>query len=248
MAGNMSSGSSTTINPTGKDIISVETDFCGRKLTLEVNRVGFRTMPLGNVPFVLWLITGIAPWFFFADALVAAAASLIEYSYLVKKVVFDVTLIPAIKVGAAALTHLVVLAIVMAIVAGSGFPPNLRWLQVPYYFVASVVLLTGLSLMLAALTVVVRDLAQAIAVGMQFFFWLTPIAWSLSNAPTKWVALLRFNPVHYLVDGMRDALLTGTWFWQKPTESIVFWTCAISVNILGYALFQRLRPHFADVL
>jgi len=32
-----------TINPTGKDIISVETDFCGRKLTLEVNRVGFRT-------------------------------------------------------------------------------------------------------------------------------------------------------------------------------------------------------------
>ncbi len=32
-----------TINPTGKEIISVSTDFCGRKLTLEVNRVGFRT-------------------------------------------------------------------------------------------------------------------------------------------------------------------------------------------------------------
>ena len=32
-----------TINPYGKDIIIVETDFCGRKLTLEVNRVGFRT-------------------------------------------------------------------------------------------------------------------------------------------------------------------------------------------------------------
>lgn len=32
-----------TINPTGKQIISVETDFCGRKLTLEVNRVGFRS-------------------------------------------------------------------------------------------------------------------------------------------------------------------------------------------------------------
>jgi polyribonucleotide nucleotidyltransferase len=33
----------STINPFGKDIITVETDFCGRKLSLEVNRVGFRT-------------------------------------------------------------------------------------------------------------------------------------------------------------------------------------------------------------
>jgi len=33
----------TTINPYGKDVISVETEFCGRTLTLEINRVGFRT-------------------------------------------------------------------------------------------------------------------------------------------------------------------------------------------------------------
>lgn len=32
-----------TINPYGKEIIIVETEFCGRKLSLEVNRVGFRT-------------------------------------------------------------------------------------------------------------------------------------------------------------------------------------------------------------
>ena len=31
------------INPSGKEIISVSTDFCGQPLTLEVNRVGFRT-------------------------------------------------------------------------------------------------------------------------------------------------------------------------------------------------------------
>src|SRR3954470_13201096 len=34
---------SETINPFGKKIIKVSTDFCGRKLTLEVGRVGFRT-------------------------------------------------------------------------------------------------------------------------------------------------------------------------------------------------------------
>jgi hypothetical protein len=35
-----------TINPYGKKIIKVETDFCGKKLSLEVNRVGFRTQAL----------------------------------------------------------------------------------------------------------------------------------------------------------------------------------------------------------
>ncbi|MFZ1249579.1 MAG: polyribonucleotide nucleotidyltransferase [Candidatus Saccharimonadales bacterium] len=39
----MSQNTTKTINPFGKDLIVVETEFCGRTLTLEVNRVGFRT-------------------------------------------------------------------------------------------------------------------------------------------------------------------------------------------------------------
>jgi len=215
---------------------------------LFIYKVGFKPIPLGRTPFVLWLITGIAPWFFFADALIAATASLIEYSYLVKKVVFDVTLIPAIKIISSALTHLVVLAVVMLIVGASGFLPNARWLQVPYYVVATGVLLSGISLLFAALTPFIRDLAQAVAVGIQFFFWLTPIAWSITNAPPRFVGILKLNPVHYVVDGMRDSLLGDLWFWQKPSETMVFWAFAIATNLLGFALFQRLRPHFADVL
>lgn len=33
----------STINPNGKDIVSVSTELAGKTLTLEVNRVGFRT-------------------------------------------------------------------------------------------------------------------------------------------------------------------------------------------------------------
>jgi ABC-type polysaccharide/polyol phosphate export permease len=215
---------------------------------LFIYRVGFKPIALGRTPFVLWLIVGITPWFFFADAIVSATASLLEYSYLVKKVVFDVTLIPAIKIISAALTHLVVLGIVMLIVGASGFMPSAHWLQVPYYVFATAVLLVGLSLMLAALTPFIRDLAQAVGVGIQFFFWLTPIAWSITNAPPRVLGILKLNPIHYIVDGMRDSLLGDVWFWHKPTETLAFWVFAIVTNLLGFALFQRLRPHFADVL
>lgn len=215
---------------------------------LFIYRVGFKPMPLGRTPFVVWLITGIAPWFFFADGIVSATGSLLEYSYLVKKVVFDVTLVPVIKIVSTALTHGVVLLVVMTIVALSGFPPSLSWLQVPYYMLATVILLSGLSLTLAALTPFVRDLAQAVAVGIQFVFWLTPIAWSIANAPARVADVLRLSPLHYIVDGMRDSLLGGSWFWQKSTATFVFWAFAISMNLVGTMLFQRLRPHFADVL
>ena len=43
-----------------------------------------------EVPYVLWLIAGMVPWFFFSDALSGGTRALLDYSYLVKKVVFKI--------------------------------------------------------------------------------------------------------------------------------------------------------------
>ena len=66
-----------------------------------VFQVGFRSMPVDNFPFVLWLICGMFPWFFFADAWSSASASIIANSFLVKKVVFRVSLLPMIQIMSA---------------------------------------------------------------------------------------------------------------------------------------------------
>src|SRR4030066_1980545 len=55
-----------------------------------VFEVGFKSQPVERYPFALWLITGIIPWFFFAESLGSATNSILDYSYLVKKVVFKV--------------------------------------------------------------------------------------------------------------------------------------------------------------
>src|SRR5438105_7474192 len=85
-------------------------------LYLFIYQVGFRSAPPAEVPFVLWLVVGIAPWFFFGDALVGSTSSLLEYSFLVKKVVFDVTAVPTIKVLSSAFIHAIVWSIVVLIV------------------------------------------------------------------------------------------------------------------------------------
>ena len=56
-------------------------------------------------PFVLWLIVGIVPWFFFADALGQGTSALLSYQYLVKKVVFKISILPIIKIISSFFVH-----------------------------------------------------------------------------------------------------------------------------------------------
>jgi ABC-type polysaccharide/polyol phosphate export permease len=211
-------------------------------------QVGFRTMPPSHVPFVLWLVVGIAPWFFFTEALTTATGALLEYSYLVKKVRFEVSIVPTIKLLSASFTHSVVWVIVMVIVAASGFPPRLAWLQVPYYFVALFLLASVLARLTSALTPFVRDTTQIVGVALQFTFWLTPVMWTLEQAPEGIARVLAWNPLYYVVGGLREALLEGGWFWAHPVQTLYFWGVVLGLALVGELLFRRLRPHLADVL
>ena len=54
--------------------------------------------------------------------------------------------------------------------------------------------------------------------------------------------------MYYVVEGYRDAMITGVWFWQKPGLTAWFWLLCAAAALLGRAVFSRLRVHFADVL
>ena len=80
-----------------------------------VFQVGFKAAPTDDgYPFVLYLIAGIIPWFFFAEALMNATNCLIEYSYLVKKVVFNISILPIIKIISSLFVHLFFIVIAFA--------------------------------------------------------------------------------------------------------------------------------------
>lgn len=217
-------------------------------LYLFIFKVGFRTTPPSHVPFVLWLIVGVAPWFYFVEALTGSTGALLEYSYLVKKVRFEVAIVPTIKLVSSAYTHVVVWCIVMIIVAVSGFAPSLTWLQVPYYFVALWLFTSVVARITSTLTPFVRDTTQVVAVVLQFAFWLTPVMWTLEQAPAGVARVLQWNPLYYVVGGMREALLTHVWFWQHPIATAYFWGVVLVLALVGELVFKRLRPHLADVL
>ena len=65
-----------------------------------------------EIPFVLFLTTGLVPWFFFTEAWMNGTTSLLEYNYLVKKVVFNISILPIIRAVAAVFTHLFFIVVI----------------------------------------------------------------------------------------------------------------------------------------
>jgi len=213
-----------------------------------VFEVGFKSAPVGDFPFILWLITGIIPWFFIAETLVSGTGAVIENSYLVKKIVFRVSMLPVVKLLSALVVHLFFILVIFLIFSIYHIYPGIHSIQVLYYSFSVIVLLLGLTWLTSSLVIFLKDVGQIISMLMQFGFWLTPIFWSLQMIPEKYQIYLKLNPVYYIVQGYRDSFIHNVWFWQHPIYTAYYWSVTGFIFVLGAVVFSRLRPHFADVL
>lgn len=204
-----------------------------------------------EVPFVLWLMAGLVPWFYFQDAWNNGTGVLNEYNYLVKKVVFKIEILPIVKMVSALFVHMFFVAFMILLFWMMGYAPDLYVLQVIYYSFAMVVLLIGLVYATSAVVVFFKDLSQIVALVIQVGTWATPIMWNIEtmeNIPAWVVILLKLNPMYYVVSGYRDALINKVWFWEHPGLTIWFWIMAAVIYVAGIRIFRKLRMLFADVL
>ena len=213
-----------------------------------VFQVGFKSMPVANFPFILWLVCGMFPWFFISESILSASNSIIESSFLVKKIVFRVELLPIVKIMSALVVHIFFVAVLFLMFAIYGYSVSIYNLQIIYYFFAMICFTLGISWLTSSLTVFLRDVGQFAAMILQFGFWATPIFWNLNMIPERFQFILKLNPAYYLVEGYRQSFIYHEWFWQHERLTIYFWILTAIVMFVGAWSFKKLRPHFADVL
>lgn len=206
---------------------------------------------VNGYPYVLWLIAGLVPWFHFSEILSSGTNVLLEYTYLVKKIVFNISILPVVKIVTAAIIHFFFVLLMVVIFLGMGYMPTVYLLQIPYYLVALWVLAAGMEFITSAIVVFFKDLSQVVTIFLQVLIWITPIMWQdtqmLSNHPVI-ARVIQLNPMYYIVRGYRDAMIYHRWFWEDPAMTLYFWIVAVVLLILGSSIFNRLKPHFADVI
>ena len=203
-----------------------------------------------GTPFVLYLVSGIVPWMYFQEGLITGTNSILEYSYLVKKVVFNIRILPVVKVFSAVFVHCFFVVIVLVIYTCMGYPPSLYALQLVYYSFCIFMLILAVTYMTSAAVVFFRDLSQIINIALQVGVWVTPIMWDFNDLGLGGILqkILKLNPLFYIVQGYRDSLINKVAIWDHPVLTLYFWVFTLAVFIFGTRLFKKLQVHFADVL
>lgn len=211
--------------------------------------VAFKAKGPEGIPFIVYFITGILPWMFFADGINNGAQGVVSHSFLVKKMVFRSELLPFVYLAAGGLTHGLLMSLASGVLIANGVQVSWHWLQLAYYFLTLCSLMLGLQWLLSALTVFHRDLGQAVTMGLNVWFWSTPVVWVAKGlVPPEYQWFLFINPLYYIIEGYRASLLYHEPLWRNWQQGLYVWGLLIVLAAVGSQVFRRLKPHFGDVL
>ncbi|MFN2927294.1 ABC transporter permease [Lachnospiraceae bacterium YH-ros2228] len=207
-----------------------------------------------QAPYVLWLTAGMVPWFFFSDAVSSGTNALLEYSFLVKKVVFNIEILPTVKMMSSFFVHLFFIGFTLVFFTAYGYIPSIYAVQMLYYSFCMFFLVAGIVYFTSAVVVFFRDLSQIVGIVLQILVWMTPIMWNIDGMISQGrisnpvQIILKLNPMYYIVSGYRDSLLNRIWFFERGMINLYFWGVTIVLLLFGNWVFKRLQPHFADIL
>jgi ABC-type polysaccharide/polyol phosphate export permease len=201
-------------------------------------------------PYEIFLFCGILPWTWFSSSILESSNVLISGGNLIKKVLFPAEVLPIVTVLANMVHFLLGLPILFLFMAYRGVWPDLPGLAwFPVVLLIQLVLTMGLGLIVASLTVHFRDIKDILGNLMTFWFFATPIIYTMKLFDDKPVGklLINLNPFTHLAVSYQEILFypgpVGHWKWLVALAA-----ASVGVFLFGYFLFDRLRDSFAEAV
>jgi lipopolysaccharide transport system permease protein len=196
--------------------------------------------------FAVLLFVGMIVLNLFSEVINRAPSLIISNVNYVKKVVFPLEILPIVAMGAALFHSLISLCVLLA--AFVLFNSYLQWTVVftPLVLLPLIILTTGLAWILAAIGVYLRDVGQTIGLITTVLMFLSPVFYPVTAVPERFRAMMMANPLTFIIEQMREVLIWG----HLPNWAGlgIYTLVALIIAWAGYALFQKTRKGFADVL
>lgn len=209
--------------------------------------VGLKTQVTGDQPYLLVLFCGLIVWMPFSEAVGASPNVIIGHSYLISKIAFPCEILPLTNIISSFFSHFISFVFLIMMMIFYQKSPSLSIFYLLYYFTCLFTLMAGLSWLLSSLNVLYRDTAQGVTVFLNMWFWITPIIWDPTTLPPELSFLVTYNPVAYIVDGYRSAILSNE-VHLLTKETLVFWVMTLCFFYFGTKIFSQLKSSFADML
>ncbi len=196
--------------------------------------------------FALALFVGMIVHSLLAECITRAPNTILDNQSYVKKVVFPLEVLPWITMGSV-LFHIAISLIVWTLFYLIIYH-TLHWTVIfaPLIFLPLIFFSMGLSWLLAAIGVYLRDIGHITGVVTMVLLFMSPIFYPASRLPEPYRTLLFLNPLTFIIEQMRDVLMWG----NMPNFVGLFIASGVGLSVawLGFAVFQKIRKGFADVL
>ena len=198
--------------------------------------------------YALYLFCGVLPWTWFSSSALESANVLMINGNLIKKILFPAEVLPVVTVTSNLLHFLFGLPILLLFVPvmGKSFTPYALFL--PVVILVQYLFSLGFSLLISALTVHFRDIKDVLSNLMTFWFFTTPIIYSLKMKALEGVpavkTLLALNPMTHIIEGYHSCLFYGELIhWKKLGVTLL---ASLLLFWVGYSVFDRLRDSFPE--
>ncbi|MCY7899783.1 teichoic acids export ABC transporter permease subunit TagG [Bacillus inaquosorum] len=207
---------------------------------------------IGEVPFIVWMLAGLIPWFFISPTILDGSNSVFKRINMVAKMNFPISSLPSVVIASNLFSYFVMMGIYVIVLLASGVYPSLHWIQYFYYLICMIVFMFAFSLFNSTISVLVRDYQFFLQAVTRLLFFLLPVFWNITEQLGKnypgLLPVIKLNPIYYLIEGFRNSFLDGKWFFQDMKYTLYFWLFTFLLLLVGSILHMKFRDKFVDFL
>jgi len=200
-----------------------------------------------DVPhYQLFLLIGIIFWNFLSEATTTSMNSLLEHGNIIKKMNFPNYVVVVSSCLSSFITLLLNLIIFFLFTIIFNVKLTAIAIILPFYLIELFILVLGISFFLSALYPKFRELSHIWSFLLLIGFWITPIIYSETMVPEKYLRYYMLNPLARLINETRDILIYH--YTPMLKQVLITLTICLLIFVLGFLFFRKKSPYFAEEL
>jgi ABC-type polysaccharide/polyol phosphate export permease len=201
-------------------------------------------VPSLGVPFILFLSAALLPWNLFTQSLTSSSNALVGNSNLITKIYFPREILVYSTIIAKMVDFLYSCVVLIFFLLLFRIPLTATILWIPLIFFIQLLLMAGLSLVVASLNLFYRDIQYLLNLVLLLWMYVTPVMYPVEMIPEKYRFIMSLNPMAVIVNAYRQVILSG----KEPNLASLSIAALVALVVFGagFTLFKKLEGEFAD--
>ncbi len=194
----------------------------------------------------IYLVSGLVPWTAFANTVSRASTVFPDKKNIITKIHVNLPTLPLFIVLSETITFVVTLGVFLGILLVSGYSFSPYLLFIPVIYVIQQIFAYSLGFFLAMFVVFLKDLREIVAIGLQIWFWFTPIVYLFDILPEVAQQILIWNPMLAVISAYHDIFV----YQQMPSFLYLAMIFILSIGLiaLDYLIFKKLEKDIRDFI